>query len=64
MLNTAATREMFPNGDLFEGVGISPDILIDSMVDDIRSSHDAVLARPGIPQKSARLPELLRSPRT
>lgn len=45
MLNTAVTRELFPNGDPFEGVGISPDIELDSTVDDIRSGNDRVLQR-------------------
>jgi hypothetical protein len=34
-----------PGPCLFEGVGMSPDIVIDSTVDDIRSGHEAAAAR-------------------
>lgn len=45
MLNVAVSHEVFPNGDPFEGVGISPDIQVVPTVDDIRSHSDIVLSR-------------------
>lgn len=53
MLNTAVTRVSFPDGRSFESIGISPDILIERTVDDIRAGKDPVLTR---------AMEVLRSP--
>ncbi|MGA8438307.1 MAG: S41 family peptidase [Candidatus Sulfotelmatobacter sp.] len=53
MLNTAATRVVFPDGSSFESVGISPDIAMERTIDEIRSHADSALTR-GL--------EMLRSP--
>jgi carboxyl-terminal processing protease len=45
VLNTAATRETFPDGSRFEGVGIVPDVEASPTLEDIRSRKDVVLAR-------------------
>ncbi len=44
-MNIAATRESFPDGARFEGVGISPDLEIEPSIDDIRSHKDPVLVK-------------------
>jgi carboxyl-terminal processing protease len=45
MANIAATREAFPDGTQFEGVGILPDVAVARRIDDIRAHRDAALAR-------------------
>jgi carboxyl-terminal processing protease len=45
MLNTATTRVVFPDGNPFEGVGISPDIAVAPTADDIRARNDVALKR-------------------
>lgn len=45
ILNVAAVRHTFPDGSKFEGVGISPDVVIEPSVEDLRAGRDVVLQR-------------------
>ncbi|MGC1106862.1 MAG: S41 family peptidase [Candidatus Acidiferrales bacterium] len=41
----AVKREYFPDGSEFEGVGIKPDVEVQTSIDDLRHGRDAVLER-------------------
>lgn len=45
ILNIAAVHHTFPDGSQFEGVGIVPDVPVDTTPDDLRSGRDVVLKR-------------------
>lgn len=40
-----AKRERFPDGSVFEGVGIQPDVVVGMRVDDLRAGQDQILDR-------------------
>ena len=42
-MNVASTRERFPDGSTFEGVGIAPDVEVQPTVEDLRSGADRAL---------------------
>ena len=44
-LNVASVRHTFPDGSKFEGVGISPDIEIQTTAQDLKAGKDVVLER-------------------
>ncbi len=43
--NIAASREDFPDGSRFEGIGIAPDLDVRPGIDDIGSGRDALLEK-------------------
>ena len=45
MLNVSAVRHVFPDGSRFEGVGIAPDVAVETTPEDLRAGRDAVLAK-------------------
>jgi carboxyl-terminal processing protease len=45
MLNIAAVRHTFPDGSQFEGVGIAPDVPVESSAEDLRAGRDVVLKK-------------------
>ena len=45
ILDIAAVHHTFPDGSQFEGVGITPDVPVDTTPDDLRTSHDRVLQK-------------------
>jgi len=45
ILNIAAVHHTFPDGSQFEGVGITPDVPVDTTPDDLRSGRDSVLQK-------------------
>jgi len=42
-LGIAATRQYFPNGTEFEGVGIKPDVEVHLSIDDLKNGRDPIL---------------------
>jgi carboxyl-terminal processing protease len=42
-LGIAATRQYFPDGTEFEGVGIKPDVEVHPSIDDLKNGRDAIL---------------------
>ncbi|HEY7354583.1 MAG TPA: S41 family peptidase [Terriglobales bacterium] len=42
-LGIAATRQYFPDGSEFEGIGINPDIEVHPTIDDLRKGRDVIL---------------------
>lgn len=44
-VSVAATREDFPDGSRFEGVGIAPDISVPTSVDALKRGADPALQR-------------------
>jgi carboxyl-terminal processing protease len=44
-LNVAATRHLFPDGSTFEGVGITPDVLVTPATQDLKNGKDVVLQK-------------------
>src|SRR5262249_38100509 len=45
VLNVSAIRHVFPDGSRFEGVGIAPDVTVETTPEDLRAGRDAVLAK-------------------
>ena len=45
ILNIAAVHHTFPDGSQFEGVGIAPDVPVETTPEDLRSSRDTVLQK-------------------
>lgn len=45
ILNIAAVHHVFPDGSQFEGVGITPDVPVDIMPEDLRAGRDPVLRK-------------------
>jgi carboxyl-terminal processing protease len=45
MLNIAAVHHTFPDGSQFEGVGIVPDVAVETTPEDLRAGRDPVLAK-------------------
>jgi len=45
MLNISAVRHTFPDGSQFEGVGITPDIVVENTADDLRAGRDNALTK-------------------
>jgi len=45
ILNIAALHHTFPDGSQFEGVGIAPDVQVETTADDLRAGRDPVLKR-------------------
>jgi len=45
LLNVSAVRHVFPDGSRFEGVGIAPDVLVETTPEDLKAGRDPVLAR-------------------
>jgi len=45
ILNIAAVHHTFPDGSTFEGVGIAPDIAVDTTPSDLKAGRDPVLHR-------------------
>jgi carboxyl-terminal processing protease len=43
ILNISAVRHTFPDGSQFEGVGITPDVLVKTTAEDLRADRDPVL---------------------
>jgi len=43
MLNVSAIRHVFPDGSRFEGVGIAPDVPVETTPEDLKAGRDAVL---------------------
>lgn len=44
-ISLSTKREFLPDGSEFEGVGIAPDVEIQTTVDDLRTGHDPVLEK-------------------
>ncbi len=44
-LGIAATRQYFPDGTEFEGVGIKPDVEVHPTIDDLKSGRDTILIK-------------------
>ena len=45
LLNIAAVRHTFPDGSRFEGVGIGPDVEVQTTVEDLKAGRDVVLTK-------------------
>jgi len=45
MLNVSAVRHVFPDGSRFEGVGIAPDVPVETTPEDLRAGRDCVLLK-------------------
>ena len=45
LLNVSAIRHVFPDGSRFEGVGIAPDVPVETTPEDLKARRDPVLAR-------------------
>jgi carboxyl-terminal processing protease len=45
ILNIAAVHHTFPDGSQFEGVGIAPDVPVETTADDLRAGRDIVLKK-------------------
>jgi carboxyl-terminal processing protease len=45
ILNIAAVHHTFPDGAPFEGVGIAPDVPVDTTPDDLKAGYDPVLQK-------------------
>jgi carboxyl-terminal processing protease len=45
ILNIAAVHHTFPDGSTFEGVGIAPDVPVDTTPDDLKAGYDPVLQK-------------------
>jgi carboxyl-terminal processing protease len=45
ILNIAAVHHTFPDGSQFEGVGIVPDVPVDTTPEDLKTGHDPVLQK-------------------
>ena len=45
LLNVSAVRHVFPDGSRFEGVGIAPDVPVETTPEDLKARRDPVLAR-------------------
>jgi carboxyl-terminal processing protease len=45
LLNIAAVRHTFPDGSRFEGVGIGPDVEVQTTVEDLKARRDVVLTK-------------------
>ena len=45
MLNVSAVRHVFPDGSRFEGVGIAPDVAVETTPENLRAGRDAVLEK-------------------
>jgi carboxyl-terminal processing protease len=43
VLNVSAIRHVFPDGSRFEGVGIAPDVPVETTPEDLKAGRDAVL---------------------
>jgi carboxyl-terminal processing protease len=45
ILNISAVHHVFPDGSQFEGVGIAPDVAVETTADDLRAGRDPVLKK-------------------
>jgi carboxyl-terminal processing protease len=45
ILNIAAVHHTFPDGSQFEGIGITPDVPVDTTPEDLRTGRDPVLKK-------------------
>lgn len=44
-VSVSTKREYFPDGSIFEGVGVAPDIDVQTTIEDLRAGRDPVLAK-------------------
>jgi carboxyl-terminal processing protease len=45
LLNIAAVRHTFPDGSQFEGIGITPDIEVQTTAEDLKAGRDVSLSK-------------------
>jgi C-terminal processing protease CtpA/Prc len=45
MLDIASVRHTFPDGSRFEGIGIAPDVEIETAIEELKAGKDVVLER-------------------